>query len=294
MINSQCAIVGCGDVGLRIAQGLKSKGMSAEMLFLVVRSCASRDKLQEQFTNTITMDLDVEFDQTDKFFGQSISNVYYLVPPQKEGQNDRRSENFIRALKSHKTPLERVVLISTTGVYGDCDGEHVTEQTPLNPTTPRSKRRADMEKQWQAFAQEKGFILSTLRVPGIYSNSRLPRARLQSQAPIVDPEECGFTNRIHADDLAMICQTVMEKQKNSDIYNATDGSPGKMSQYFLDVADFLGLPKPTVMSFANAEKLVTTEMMSYLRESRKISNKKLLETFNLSLRYKDYREGIHF
>ena len=291
------AIIGCGDVGWRIAQGLVSSGVLTETLFPVVRSQESKVKLQEQFMNVSMMDFDqanIILDQADTFFTEAISNLYYLVPPQKEGQVDRRSEVFIHALKKHSVPLERIVLISTTGVYGDCDGEKVTEQTPLNPTTPRSQRRADMEKQWQVFASESGVTISTLRVPGIYSNSRLPRARLQSQAPIVDPDECGYTNRIHADDLAMICQLVMDQQKKSDIYNATDGSPGKMSQYFLDVAEFLGLPKPSVMSFSEAEKHVTTDMMSYLRESRKISNKKLLETFNLSLRYKDYREGIRF
>lgn len=287
------AIVGCGDVGSRIAKRLISSACDSEHVLPVVRSKESRDKLQQSFVKAVHID----FDQTGLLLDHNfhaVSNIYYLVPPQKTGDTDRRSENFIHALMASDVPLKKVVLISTTGVYGDCDGEHVNEETPLNPTTPRSVRRANMEVQWQNFAKERGFILSILRVPGIYSNSRLPRARLESQAPIVDPKECGFTNRIHADDLAMICQTVMEQQTRNDIYNATDGQPGKMSQYFLDVAEFLDLTVSPVVSFLEAERVVTTEMMSYLRESRKISNKKILKTFNLSLRYKDYREGIRF
>ena len=292
-MKNQIAIIGCGDIGLRIAQRLCVSGISAERILPIVRSESSQTKLLATFSETICLDLDIAQEVKQSILSD-ISELYYLVPPQKSGDRDLRSQQLLKLLANNGTSLQRIVLISTTGVYGDCQGEYVTEQTPLNPTTPRSQRRADMEQQWLSFAEQQQCILSVLRVPGIYSFSRLPRKRLEAQAPIVNPEECGFTNRIHADDLAMICTTVMSKQTETGIYNATDGMPGKMSQYFIDVAEFLGLAKPQVMSFVEAEKLVTTEMMSYLKESRKISNKKLLATFNLKLSYEDYREGMCF
>ena len=292
-MKNKIAIVGCGDVGLRIAQRLRISGVTMQKILPIVRSEASQKQLLVDFSETIRLDLDKEHKVAQTLLSE-ISELYYLVPPQKSGDYDLRSQQILKLLANYGTSLRRIVLISTTGVYGDCQGEYVTEETPLNPTTPRSQRRADMEKQWLSFAKQQQCILSVLRVPGIYSFSRLPRKRLEAQAPIVDPEECGFTNRIHADDLAMICTNVMSKQTGTDIYNATDGKPGKMSQYFIDVAEFLGLAKPQVMSFAEAEEIVTTEMMSYLRESRKISNKKLLATFKLKLVYTDYREGMRF
>ena len=286
------AIFGCGDVGLRIAKGLFDVDVNKQTIMPIVRSPESQQKLLTEFSETICLDLDINQESQTRL--SDVSELYYLVPPQKSGSSDLRSQQFLKLLATYGTSLQRIVLISTTGVYGDCQGEHVTEKMPLNPTTPRSQRRADMEQQWLNFAEQQQCLLSILRVPGIYSFSRLPRARLEKQAPIVDPAECGFTNRIHADDLAMVCITVMREQQATDIYNATDGHPGKMSEYFIEVAKFLGLPKPQVMSFAEAESLVTTEMMSYLSESRKISNKKLLTTFNLKLSYPDYREGIRF
>ena len=292
-MKNKIAIVGCGDVGLRIAQRLRISGVTMQKILPIVRSEASQKQLLVDFSETIRLDLDKEHKVAQTLLSE-ISELYYLVPPQKSGDYDLRSQQILKLLANYGTSLRRIVLISTTGVYGDCQGEYVTEETPLNPTTPRSQRRADMEKQWLSFAKQQQCILSVLRVPGIYSFSRLPRKRLEAQAPIVDPEECGFTNRIHADDLAMICTNVMSKQTGTDIYNATDGKPGKMSQYFIDAAEFLGLAKPQVMSFAKAEEIVTTEMMSYLRESRKISNKKLLATFNLKLVYTDYRVGMRF
>ena len=287
------AIIGCGDVGLRIAKRLSQSKTNTKTLVPIVRTQESAAALLPHFENTVRIDFD-NIETSGHPIFEHISELYYLVPPQKTGNLDERSEQCLQSLKKLNTKLERIVLISTTGVYGDCQGGIVTEKTPINPTTLRSQRRSNMEAQWQLFAKQKQCLLSILRVPGIYSHSRLPRKRLMEQAPIVDPKECGFTNRIHADDLAMICQKVMEQQSKTDIYNATDGVPGKMSQYFLDVAAYLDLPAPPVMSFAEAEAVITTEMMSYLRESRKISNKKLVESFNLNLKYQDYREGIRF
>lgn len=286
-------IIGCGDVGLRIAMRLVKHGIEKSSIIPIVRSEVSQQALIELGFMAVACDFDDTCLADSDTFAH-LTSLYYLVPPQKKGERDQRSRALIEVLKKQNSLLSKVVLISTTGVYGDCLGEQVTENTPLNPTTPRSVRRADMEQQWRSFVDERQIIMSTLRVPGIYSYSRLPKARLESQSPIVNPDECGFTNRIHADDLAMICHSVMDLQTKSDVYNATDGHPGKMSQYFLDVAKFLGISTPPLLSFSEAETVVTSDMMSYLRESRKIDNRKLLDEFNLKLAYEDYREGIRF
>jgi len=238
----------------------------------------------------------VDFDQ-EVFLPEALcesEHIYYFVAPQKEGTTDERTKNFLASLAKTETKGKKIVLISTTGVYGNCDGLEVTEETPINPTTERSKRRADMEQQWRLYAEKTNSTLSILRVPGIYSYSRLPRKRIESGVPVVNPEECGYTNRIHADDLAMICQLIMENQLESDIYNVSDGYPGKISQYLLDVAVFLDLPKPPVVTMKEGEELISTGMMSYLTESRKIDSSKVIKQFNITLQYPNYLEGIQF
>jgi len=289
---SKIAIVGCGDVGTRIAKHLLTQDVSAEQIIPIVRSHESKASLSNQFNQTKNCDFDsYDFDRN---WLRKIEDIYYLVPPQKQGNQDLRSKKFIQALQENGNNIKNVVLISTTGVYGNCQSEWVTEETALNPTTSRSQRRADMEQQWQSYAVQNDLILSILRVPGIYSFSRLPRTRLESGRPVVDPNECGFTNRIHADDLAMICVKVIQNHQSNDIYNVSDGSPGKMSEYFLEVARFLQIPSPLMISFEQAEKVMTTDMMSYLKESRKISNQKLLDTFKIELKYPDFRQGIQY
>ena len=72
-----------------------------------------------------------------------------------------------------------MIYLSTVGVYGDRNGEVVTEATPVGPQTARSKRRVAAEEQWRAACSH----LEILRLPGIYGPFRGPlaKARFGSQ-----------------------------------------------------------------------------------------------------------------
>ena len=122
-----------------------------------------------------------------------------------------RSENCLAALRQQELEPKKIVLISTTGVYGDTQGEWVTEEKKPNPSSDRARRRLSAERQWQSYSQERGVPLVVLRVPGIYSFDRIPIDRLQKATPVVRASEVGFSNRIHADDLAMLAVAAMLK-----------------------------------------------------------------------------------
>ncbi len=286
------AIVGCGDIGLRIA----GKQDESTQISAIVASKSSKQRLENLGMDVQQIDLEQQVNAADcpEIFSECI---YYLVPPQKEGVQDLRSRNFLNCLRQQDAISglpRRIVLISTTGVYGDCAGDWVNEQTSVSPGTQRGQRRLDMEQQWLAYADDHGHILSILRVPGIYSHSRLPRERLLRREPVVDPKECGYTNRIHADDLAMICIGVMQQQKKTDIYNVADGIPGTISDYLLSAAKELDIPVPPIISMQDAQSCLSSGMLSYLRESRRIDNSKLFSQFDLTLQYPDYRMGMKF
>lgn len=295
MTKRQTIIVGCGDVGLRIAKRLSENNVLA-----FVSSEISCQKLAKHQVNAQAIQLDNA--QVSLNLSASEIDLYYLVPPQLSGEEDQRSRVFLQALSEsvvqQPTDSLRIVLISTTGVYGDHDGEWVTEATPTEPQTDRAKRRLSLEQQWQDFVLNAALtnnaktVMSILRVPGIYSHSRLPRERLEKQTPLVNPDECGYTNRIHADDLAMICTEVMQQQQQTDVYNVSDGTPGKISEYLLEAAKVLGIQSPPLISMDEADKAVSAGMLSYLRESRKISHHKLMESFDLELQYPDFKQGI--
>ena len=105
---------------------------------------------------------------------------------------------FVHALGASPPPA-RVVLISTTGVYGDCGGAWIDEDTPVNPQTPRARRRLDAERALREAGRAAAIPVVVLRVPGIYGPGRLPLARLRERQPLPHEAECPFTNRIHAE-----------------------------------------------------------------------------------------------
>ena len=139
----------------------------------------------------------------------------------------------------------RLVLISTTGVYGDsCEGAWVTEDTPVNPQTDRAKRRHDAETFAQDWATRNGVELVILRVPAIYlcRPGRVPVNRIRQGLTLPPASENGYTNRIHVDDLAAVCVAASSPSVQSGIFNVSDGCPLRMIDYMNLVADVWGLP----------------------------------------------------
>lgn len=291
MILHKHVIIGCGDVGQRIAAQLIASGIKPSSITGMVRSAESVAAVKQVGVNT----QQCNFDQSGNELSQlHQASCYYLVPPQKSGITDQRTYHLLAQCEQQNITPNRVVLISTTGVYGDCDGEWVTEQSTTKPLTERGQRRLHSEQQWLAWAQKSGVPIAVLRVPGIYANSRIPRARILNRTPVVNPNECGFSNRIHADDLALVSIVAMASKHDGEIYNATDGSPGKISEYLQAAAAQLGEPALPQISMAEARDELSAGMLSYLGESRKISNQKMLEQLNVVLHYPDYIEGLKF
>lgn len=292
----QTVIVGCGDIGRRIARDLIAQGSSPQTILGLVNSLVSQQKCTDIDIASALFDLDYsDQGQIDLDTG-SLSNAecYYTVAPQKHGDQDLRSLALIKQLQENQHIPSKIVLLSTTGVYGDQAGQWVDENSPTIPQTGRGKRRLNSEQNWLRFGQQNSVPVIILRVPGIYSFSRLPRARIAQATPVVSAVECGFSNRIHADDLAQMAILSMRQLSESQVMNASDGTPGKITEYLQAAAAVLGQPQLPEISMHEAQSVLSAGMLSYLSESRKISNEKLIKMLNLSLKYPDFREGIKF
>ena len=276
-------IVGCGDIGFRVAQ----RELASKVIFALCRSHQSVEKALNTGLKPIRGDLDGDlcFDQLPKPL-----SIYYFAPPPNHGVQDRRMERFLTKLKGLQ--ITKLVYISTTGVYGDCEGRWIDETEPTLPLTDRAKRRLDAELQLQHWSDVTNVACSILRVPGIYGPGRLPIERINKRIPVVRIEEAPYSNRIHSDDLAEICYQTMNKREVVGIYNVSDGQPTSMTDYFLKVADCLGLERPPQISMEEARKRFTPEMLSFLDESKRILNQKLLNDLKITLKYPDLSEGL--
>ena len=150
------------------------------------------------------------------------SLIFYFAPPPPQGVDDPRIHAFISTIRPEKRPY-KIIYISTSGVYGDRQGAWVSEDSSLNPATDRARRRLAAEKYLRDWEQRTGVSVAILRVGGIYGPGRLPLNRLRQGTPVLREMDCGFTNRIHADDLATVC--IAAAERGQGIYNVSDGHP---------------------------------------------------------------------
>ena len=268
-------IIGCGDIGRRV-----SALYDNQIIHAIVRSQNSVDSCQHSNIYPSQIDLDTSYTLPREQFNNA--NVFYFAPPPPTGQNDPRLEAFLNAVGNLP---KRIVLISTTGVYGDSKGKWIDENTPINPKADRAQRRASAEQLLQSWASNHNKEFMILRVPGIYAQDRLPLSRLKKGLAVVNENEAGWTNRIHADDLAQACKAAMNCEKKNQIINITDGNPSSMTDYFNRVADYAKLPRPPQISMNEAEATLSEGMVSYLKESRRIRNDKMLEELKIKLKY---------
>jgi nucleoside-diphosphate-sugar epimerase len=278
-------IVGCGATGRLLAQDLRARG---EPVTGLVRTSESAVELARLGIPAVQVDLDASELPPLATAG---ARLFYFAPPPPHGATDTRMQRFLAACERDGQPA-RIVALSTTGVYGDCGGAWVDETRPPNPAVDRARRRWDAEQQLQAWRSHTGGELVILRVAGIYGPGRLPLERLRRREPMIAEADAPWTNRIHIDDLVGACLAAMERGRDGEVYNACDGHPGNMADYFNRVADKAGLPRPPQITLEEARSRLSPGLLSYLAESRRLSNRKLVEELGFTLRYPTLAAGL--
>jgi nucleoside-diphosphate-sugar epimerase len=281
-------IVGCGDIALRVAALLKNR----YRLFGLIRTLTRSRELRAAGITPLPGDLDHP-DRLSHLAGLAHIVLHFAPPRMQPRLNhdgisvdctDLRTRHLLAALSRGTLP-QRLIYISTSGVYGDCAGASVSETRPLNAQTVRAQRRVDAENLIRNWAGGRRVNAGILRVPGIYAADRLPLERIRAGTPAITAEEDSYTNHIHADDLARIVVAAMRRAKPNRVYHASDDSELKMGSYFDAVADAFNLPRPPRVSRAQAQQTLSPAMLSFVNESRRLRNTRLKQELRVTLRY---------
>lgn len=272
-------IVGCGDIGLRVATQLLGDSLEPSThrpkLFALSSNPQRFDELRKHGITPILGNLD--HPETLWRIAHLATTVIHLAPPQQEGEYDLRTRHLTQILSQQGRSVRRLVYISTTGVYGNRNGDFVDETSSLLPSSARAKRRVDAEQTLRYWAASQGVLLTILRVPGIYGPNRLPIERLQSNTPVLQESCDSYSNHIHADDLARLICAAIFIGKPQRVINACDGSEQKMGDYFDEVANALRLPKPPRLHPEEVRAQVGPMMWSFMSESRRVRNQRIGE-----------------
>ncbi|HCE94797.1 MAG: NAD(P)-dependent oxidoreductase [Burkholderiales bacterium GWA2_64_37] len=291
-------IVGCGDVGQRILRDLQSGPGAARMRVMALTSSPSRVAgLRALGARPIVGNLD-DAPSLRRLAGLA-TRVLHLAPPPGEGVGgnawwlDPRTVALARALRLRSLPVS-LVYASTSGVYGDCQGALVPETRAVAPGTPRAQRRVNAETAVRHLGRA-GVRASVLRIPGIYAPDReggTPEARLRRGTPVLVAEDDVFTNHIHADDLARACVAAVWKGRPQRTYNVSDATHLKMGDYFDLAADLYGLPRPPRVPRNAAQEQLSLMLLSFMSESRRLDNQRMVRELGLRLRYPSVAEGL--
>lgn len=278
-------IAGCGYVGQRLVARLRDRFEISAL----VRSNDKAAALERQGVKPVVIDLD------RVRAGASIPErldqeaIVYLAPPPATGESDLRLDRFLQLTI---VPPKTFVYMSTTGVYGDASGGFVDESTPVMPRTDRARRRVSAEEMTRVWCHERRVRRVVLRVPGIYGPERLPLERLRKSEPVVRPEDAGISNRIHVDDLVTACEAAIMNKEARGVYNVTDGTSISATTFIDMVAELTGLPKPPRVTMEEAQLTFSPERLSFLNESRRVGNDRMLKHLGVKLRYADPMAGI--
>ena len=281
-------IVGCGDIGLRVAAILRGRwrllGLTSDQSRIVVLRRAGIEPLVGNLDDATAL---------GRLAGLADA-ILYLAPPPAAGATDPRMRHVLDAL-ARKGRVRRIVYASTSGVYGDCGGEAIDETRALRPATDRARRRVDAETRLRWYGLAFGVKVTLLRIPGIYASNRPgghPRERLLRATPVLRAQDDVYTNHIHADDLARICVAALYRGPTQRALNACDDTALKMGDYFDLVADLCGLPRPPRITREQAAMSLPAMQMSFMNESRRLVNHRMKNELRLRLHYPHVSRGL--
>ena len=279
-------IIGYGDIGRRVS-GLFIK---RSRILGITRS--SSGTVPRGLTNLRVINVDLDSSSQVARITKLCQNVVYLAPPNQDSLSDDRLRTFLNALQSSVRIPHRFVYVSTTGVYGDRRGEFVTETDDVNPQTDRARRRVDAERQLRAWSRRHGGYVSILRVPGIYSETRLPIDRLKQGVSVLQSRDDSYSNHIHAHDLARLVLLTLFRGKSGRIYNCCDESEMRMGDYFDLVADRFSIPRPPRVDRDEAERTLSPMLLSFMNESRRVSNVRMKRELMSDLKFPSVEDGL--
>lgn len=218
--------------------------------------------------------------------GQAV--VYSIAPPQ-DGETDTRLARWLGLLRGQP---QRIVYLSTTGVYGHRPGEIITEAATPRPAQARSARRLAAEVAMTRWCADQGVPLVVLRLPAIYGPGRLPLARIERGEPVLDPAEAPPSYRLHVDDLAAGLERALDSELAPGTYLLRDDSDWSLGAWFIQVAAIAGLPAPPVVGLAEAQARLSPAMLGFMTEYRRLDDRLSRAALGLRLLWPDPREGV--
>ena len=189
-----------------------------------------------------------------------IDAVYVLLSPNESTVEAYQQtyvdtvQPIVQALKGH--PIQRIVVVSSTRVYGENAGERVDDETLPNPIDAQGRLLLQMEQLYQTAFPAQCVII---RPTGIYSGAS---ARMQKLAETTKSyPNIHWSNRIHIDDLARFLVFMLHVEHAEKSYICTNNMPQPLHEKILNIQRELNLPELVLESDRVTGKRIYADRM---------------------------------
>lgn len=220
---------------------------------------------------------------------EDVTHILVSIPPGKSGDPALIwHKDDIAQLKS----LEWLGYLSTTGVYGNTDGEWVDETSPTHPTSSRSESRLKAETEWLDLYRDAGVPVHVFRLPGIYGPGRsaIDQVRAGNIRRIEKPKH--QFSRIHVADIAQTLAASIAAPNPGRIYNVCDDEPAPPADVTALACELLGVPTPAALPFDVVAKEMSPMALSFWQDNRRVDNQRIKSELGVRLLYPTYRDGL--
>jgi nucleoside-diphosphate-sugar epimerase len=278
-------IFGCGYLGQRVAGWWQNRG---EVVYAVTRGEAKAEALRRRGIRPLVADLAASLPEGESFWPGEIDTVLFSVGYDR-GSAASIHEVYVgglaRVLAALPRSAERLIYISSIGVYGDAAGQWVDEQTPCRPTSEGGQASLAAEELLRGHPLGNRSVI--LRLAGIYGPGRIPRAETLLAGQPIDAPANGYLNLIHVDDAAAIVLLAEAKAPLPRTYVVSDGQPVMRSEYYGELARLLGAPAPQFVA-PDPDSPAAQRAAS----NKRASSRRLVAELAPKLRYPSYRAGL--
>ncbi len=271
-------IIGYGYSASFIGQNLKQQG------YRVIGTSRSITTAQTGECELIPFDLDHITPIIETAQALLIS-----APPNHQGE-DSVYTLLAPLLKSKAHALKWLGYLSSTGVYGDHQGQWVDETTPPSPQDAIGQARLKAEQAWLSLYHQHQLPIHIFRLSGIYGPHRNPLERLLSGKKSVYVKANQYFSRIHVEDIALIVHASLCQPTPGEIFNVSDDLPTPPEQVYDYAAQCLSLP-PLARILIDDDTNIN-DIPRFYCASRKVCNDKIKQCFALTLTYPTYQHGL--
>jgi len=231
-------IIGCGDIGSRLAQDLADNGHEVTGL---------KRHPPEEKGNVRYVAADITNAGTLSGLSDNFEQIFFIVSA--DGRNEHSYQAVYETGLTNvlaKFPKQPCIFVSSTSVYGQANGEWVDELSPAQPDNPDSRFIRQAEQKL-AQANPDSIIV---RFSGIYGPGREYLLRMARQAPAIQQEPPYYTNRIHQQDCVGVLSFLLDQRlagrRLEQCYLASDDDPAPQWEVMTWLAERMGCQPPAV------------------------------------------------